>query len=250
MGNQFIGFPVPRAKIADMIIGEAAPKDHHTDHETGGDDEIDCTGLVGAGGVSLPFDDLHFHTFFENIDGYTSNNYGGGGVTLSAEMISVACAGGNNDRGQISKKLSLKYVPLTWAKDREFRVQAGFYADTNSTQRLQIGTGHIWTGYGFGFKIQDGLLKAYSKGAGGTYEETIEDLGASGYYIDRKLRVKLTAGEKVEFWVDDVLVKTDTTCYPTGTTQADTIFQATANNPVAGNSAEVYFSEFQMTQGA
>lgn len=250
MGNSFIGFPVPRAKIADMIAGAAPPLIHHTDHETGGDDEVDCTGLAGAGGITLPLDDLYFHTFFENIDGYTQSNYGGGGVTLSTENISVACAGGNGDRGQIYKAVAKKYVPLTWAKDREFRVQAGFYAATNSTQKLQIGTGHLWTGYGFGFKIQDGLLKAYSKGSGGTYEETIEDLGASGYDIGRKLRARLTAGTKVEFWVDGVLVKTDTTCYPTGTTYADRIFQATANNPVAGNSGEVWFSEFQVRQEA
>jgi len=59
MGNQFIGFPVPRARIADMIAGSAPPKIHHTGHETGGDDEIDCTGLAGAGGVTLPFDDIN-----------------------------------------------------------------------------------------------------------------------------------------------------------------------------------------------
>jgi hypothetical protein len=250
VGNSFIGFPVPRAKIADMITGAAPPLIHHTDHETGGDDEVNCTGLAGAGGISLPLDDFYFHTFFENIDGYNQSNFGGGSVTLDVGYIIVACAGTINDRGQIYKRVLKDYVPLTWAKEREFRVQASFYAATNSTQKLEIGTGDFWDDEGFGFKIQDGLLKAYSKGDGGTYAETIEDLGPSGYSIDRNLRAKLTAGEKVEFWVNGVLVKTDSTCYPTGNSKADITFQATANNPSGGNVGQVYFSEFQVRQEA
>ncbi|GAH23253.1 unnamed protein product, partial [marine sediment metagenome] len=40
MGNLFIGFPVPRAKIAEMIEGSAPPIIHHDRHEAAGDDEI------------------------------------------------------------------------------------------------------------------------------------------------------------------------------------------------------------------
>jgi len=50
MSNFFLGFPVSRAKIAEMIEGYAPPISHHGRHEDGGDDEIDCTGLTGAGG--------------------------------------------------------------------------------------------------------------------------------------------------------------------------------------------------------
>ncbi|GAH85805.1 unnamed protein product, partial [marine sediment metagenome] len=74
MANLFIGFPVPRARIADMIEGSAPPTlhapqhesggtdeveflkltdhAHKSEHESGGDDEIDCTDLAGAGGLS------------------------------------------------------------------------------------------------------------------------------------------------------------------------------------------------------
>ena len=233
-----------------MIIGEAAPKDHHTDHEDGGDDEIDCTGLEGAGGISLPFDDLHFHTFFESLDFFGQNNYLTGAVVGSADEIYCEVDGPINSRGQIYKALNYKYVVLTFAKDREFRAQVKFVADTNSTQKLVIGTGDLFLDLGFGFKVQDGLLKAYSNSPGGTYEETIEDWGASGYNEERKLRAKLTAGSKVEFYVNNVLVKTDTNYYPTGSNCADTIFQATAQNPAEGNAAGIYLSEFQMTQKA
>jgi len=45
MGNLFLGFPVARSKIADMIRGSASPIEHHARHESGGDDEIDISGL-------------------------------------------------------------------------------------------------------------------------------------------------------------------------------------------------------------
>lgn len=47
MPNLFSGFPVSRAKVAEIITGEAAPKNHVTDHESGGDDELSVTSLSG-----------------------------------------------------------------------------------------------------------------------------------------------------------------------------------------------------------
>lgn len=250
MGNSFIGFPVPRAKIADMIIGEAAPKEHHLDHEHGGDDEVNCTNLVGAGGISLPLDDLYFHTFFESLDYFSKQTSGAGAIAGATDHVEVYVLGTANDKAEIYKKLYYKYVPLTWGKDREFRIEVSLYAGSSSTQKLEIGTGNIWNSYGFGFKVQNGLFKAYSRGAGGIYEETIEDWGSSGYNQQHKLRAKLTAGSKVEFYVNEVLVKTDTTCYPTGSTNANKVFQVTANNPVSGHVAVISFSEFQVRQEA
>lgn len=40
MANLFIGFPVPRAKIADMIAGAAPPLEHYENHEPDGSDPI------------------------------------------------------------------------------------------------------------------------------------------------------------------------------------------------------------------
>lgn len=40
MGNLFIGFPVPRAKIADMIEGSAPPLNHIANHRPSGSDPL------------------------------------------------------------------------------------------------------------------------------------------------------------------------------------------------------------------
>lgn len=46
MANLFFGFPVPRAKIADMISSEAAPIDHVADHLPDGSDPIVAPGDI------------------------------------------------------------------------------------------------------------------------------------------------------------------------------------------------------------
>lgn len=46
MSNFFIGFPVARAKIADMISSEAAPLDHASDHFPSGSDPIVLPGDI------------------------------------------------------------------------------------------------------------------------------------------------------------------------------------------------------------
>ena len=49
MGNLFIGFPVPRAKIADMITGSAPPLNHVANHEPDGSDPLVLPGDIDPG---------------------------------------------------------------------------------------------------------------------------------------------------------------------------------------------------------
>ena len=49
MGNLFIGFPVPRAKIADMIIGSAPPLEHIPNHRPNGSDPLVLPGDIDPG---------------------------------------------------------------------------------------------------------------------------------------------------------------------------------------------------------
>lgn len=48
MANLFIGFPVPRAKIADMIIGSAPPLEHVANHLPDGSDPIVLPGDIST----------------------------------------------------------------------------------------------------------------------------------------------------------------------------------------------------------
>lgn len=91
MGNLFIGFPVPRARIADMIEGAAPPLEHFENHEPDGSDPIVLPGDItddqnlqwngtkfvgaaaGAGGDSfspLSINPLQFHPLDDTVDYY------------------------------------------------------------------------------------------------------------------------------------------------------------------------------------
>lgn len=250
MGNSFIGFPVPRAKIADMITGSAPPLIHKTRHHAGGDDVLDGTLIPGAGGVSLPFTDFHFNTQLESAAWYSELLATGGSIIADAISNAVVVNGTLNAHASAWKRQVYPYVPLTWAKNREFRIQCDFYAATTSTQRLEIGTGNIFNAHGFGFAAVNGVFMARCRAPSGNSDITIENWGATGYWKELKLRAKLTAGVKVEFWVNDILVATETVKIPTGTNTADRIIQITANNPAAGNAANIYWSAFQFWQAA
>ena len=88
MANLFIGFPVPRAKIAEMIEGSAPPLEHIANHLPGGTDELvddndisadqlvkwNGTKFIGtaepSAGIATPYDDLgfYFKTSFPTLD--------------------------------------------------------------------------------------------------------------------------------------------------------------------------------------
>lgn len=51
MANLFIGFPVPRAKIADMIVGSASPLNHVVNHLPPGSDPIVLPGDIESGEI-------------------------------------------------------------------------------------------------------------------------------------------------------------------------------------------------------
>ena len=51
MGNFFLGFPVPRAKIADMITGAAPPLEHIVNHLPPGSDPLVLPGDISSGQI-------------------------------------------------------------------------------------------------------------------------------------------------------------------------------------------------------
>ena len=85
MANLFIGFPVPRAKIADMIEGAAPPLDHATQHEYGGDDAIDPTDQNSL--VTLPFPLAGFFLDSYEVEGpgWQYSDTGDGAMFLYAD---------------------------------------------------------------------------------------------------------------------------------------------------------------------
>ena len=250
MGNSFIGFPVPRAKIADMITGTAPPAIHATQHETGGSDVLDGTKIPGAGGVTLPFSDYFYNTSFESLDGIRQSLYAGGTITLDDRYVELATTGTQYSFANLEKRINYPSVPLNWDKNREFRAQVNFRVDTIAGSDIVIGTGVLTAGNSFGFRVENGLLKAFSQAVGNIEVHTIEDWSGSGFNNTRQLRAHKTGANEIKFYVDDVLVYTATTHIPAGSDDIEKVMYMYVYNTDAGGIVWMRLSDFTIWQEA
>ena len=232
MANLFLGFPVPRAKIADMIAGSAPPSLHKTQHQNGGTDEIDCTGLVGAGGAGIPFEDLFISDMFASVDNYDISNAGSGSVVNYTTGIVLQTATTASSSARLMRSLWTQYPESSWDKDRKWRIYARFYGDTSSTGTWFAGTAYSETSRGLGFYIDDGKLYSHCHNGTTQTRNLLIDYGAGALSKSLTLSIDFDAGVSAKFYVDGVLKDTITTValLPTGTDDADYPIYAKVTN--------------------
>lgn len=250
MGNMFLGFPVPRARIADMIATDAPPAIHKVNHQSGGSDEMNVTGLTGAGGASLPFPDYLYSCEFTTLDGLSDSVFSGASITVGHLYTQLDTDGTSGSRATIRRDPDYFCVPLTWDKNRQFNTQVQFRSFGNANSEFQVGISDPMLGTGFGFVLENGLLKAVCRTGGNQSTHTIEDLTASTFQIERRLRAHKTGASEIKFYVDDVLVHTETVNVPTGTSDAHEIMQIQVRNPAAGSHIWIKISSFSFWQEA
>ena len=248
MGNQFIGFPVPRARIADMIAGSAPPKIHHTNHETGGGDEVDCTGLAGAGGISLPLRD--FWQDFRHMDtnlfyhAYT----GSGSLVRSYQKLTLATGNTNPSTCICSHNITHPIVPLTWAKARNIITRSQYYMDDNATGIIRFFTGKLGNYNHMGFEASGSKLYGINGNSGGTTTTELASYSPGAVGGEILLEAILFPGNRVEFWADGALAGTSTTNIPTGTSRAELLFEWNCDNGSTTNQVEIMFNHAQFYQ--
>lgn len=248
--NLFLGFPVSRAKIADIVLGSAPPTVHATQHEDGGSDEIDTTGLVGAGGISFPTDDIIFNTLFESIDGYKLAAVGSGAVSQNNTGTLIDTGVTSSSRAGLAKSHAIYYPSATWDKNRSLSVQLNIYSENSSDGIFWINSGTFGNYEHIGFKIDAGKLYAtVHDGTSGT-EVLITDYGTGGFDINIHLKVHLTAGTNCKFYKDGVLESTITTNLPSGTTRALHLFNIDAQNESLSTQNYYYLTHLNFWQSA
>ena len=240
MANLFLGFPVPRAKIADMIASDAPPSLHKTQHQDGGSDEMDVTGLVGAGGLTLPWDDLYFHLLFEGLTGYSQGVIGTGEIVCDANGLSLYSNATAGSYAYLEKYPNYLYPIFNWEKITRFKTRAFFYSKVSATSLYWVVVGGRDTAKHVGFKVVNGVL--YGTVADGTTESTLalETLGAGAYTQTRTLEAILTPGSNCEFFVNGVSKGTIATNLPTGTNEAETMIDLYVGNPGVAEGKDLY----------
>lgn len=233
MGNFFLGFPVARAKIADMISGSAPPTVHRAQHEDGGKDEIDCTGLAGAGGITLPWDDLFFQLLFESLDGFYTYAYESAANSINEFGLKLSTGGTAGSIANVIKKPVALIPQFNWAKNSTLQIGFQHRINTNSTVLLQLLVGEPANLKHIGFKILDNVL--YGTIGNGSSESTVSlgSAGALNATITTRLKAVYTLNTKVEFYKNGTLVAEITSGFPTGTEVYSPIFYAKIENPGA-----------------
>lgn len=241
MGNLFLGFPVARAKIADMISTSAPPLAHHAQHENGGSDEIDATGLTGAGGGGIGIADFFIYgSTGEAITGWNQTNIGSGSSSAGYPGLSLQTGTTASSQALITKGPGYAAPMLTFSKDRIFVTNIRFVSPTSVTGTFDICSGGITTQKHIGFKVVDGVLKG-SVG-NGTTETTVDlqTLGTGTYTVQRDLKAVFTTGVKCEFYVDGVLLGEITTNLPSGVASIPTLVSFNAENPGVTQNKQTY----------
>ena len=232
MGNLFLGFPVARAKIAEMISTSAPPTLHKTQHELGGSDELNVTGLTGAGGGGLALSGLMaYGSTFESLSGYTTTPTGSGTTTVDASGVILYTGSTAGSLARIQKTTTYVNQNYNFSRDRILVANVRFDCLTSVTATYEIFSGGRSTTRKIGFRVAAGIL--YGAVANGTTETTVslQTLGTGAYSLNRALKAVFTTGVKCEFYVDGVLLGTITTNLPSSIGSSMDLFTARAENP-------------------
>jgi len=248
MGNLFIGFPVPRAKIADMISGAAPPLIHHEDHEKDGDDEMDCTDLVGAGGGGELFRGIWLDDWDADATIWRKAYTGTAELGRSYETLSLKTNDDGDATGTIYRKTAQSIPTLTWANKRHFLFQCYLDCDSDSIPLMRFCTGNRASTRYFGFDIVAGALRGVNRGGGDSTEIEIKTFAGGFIGEDILLEAILFPGVKIEYWVNGVLEQTSSTNLPTGTTNANYMLYLQVDNDGNASNVEMDFNHIQVYQ--
>ena len=226
MANLFLGFPVPRAKIADMIASDAPPSLHKTQHQDGGTDEMDVTGLVGAGGMATLYEGpgIFVSDWFESLDGWVFDGGGGGTASVNGYRVLVQVNGTSDAWAELMKVPDIFRTMPNWNKKVYFKADVEIKRWAANSGRQWIIAGQEANRRHVGFKVTDGVLRGcVANGLSETLTTWSETLGAAAFTIKKSLECKYNV-TSCSFYVDGVLVETLSTGLPEDNTDANYLF--------------------------
>jgi len=223
MGNFFIGFPVPRAKIAEMVEGYAPPLAHVINHLplgsdpiieamgynqvlvwNPGEDKFETRPYPTAGSAGVYADrNLFFHSCFQTLDGWEEYTNYDGSVTLDGYMVFLRSSTTSRGYARIMKYLKYGICPMSWTKERKFRVRARLRALSNKLGIIEIITGLTGNQTHFGFRIVDGEIYGISYYGSESITESLTVLGTGAYDEVVNLEAIFKPGDKITFNINE-----------------------------------------------
>jgi hypothetical protein len=236
MGNQFLGFPVPRAKIAEMIAGAAPPLAHAAWHKPSGTDPLVASGDIstgqavgwdgskykgydagGAGGIASSYDSpgIFLNTFFESLDGWTQS-YVEGAITLDPEYVRLETNAHGSGDVWICKNLAIFAPGPTWSKGCKFKADIHYGAYTGTLGKAWITVGEQGPTEHVGFVIDNRVIKGtVGSGSAETVTAALETLASGEISVYRNLECTYD-GAIAKFYIGGVLKGSLNTGLPSG----------------------------------
>lgn len=186
-----------------------------------------------------------YYTVFDSLDKVVQATSGTGSITVNFNLVELATGGTSGSAARVQSPVKHTITSPTWAADRTFATQI----QVIDLQALfHVGTGEVldddYVRRHVGFKGDGGTL--FGSVADGTTESTVElqDLSAN----DRlRLEARWTAGTDAEFFVDGTSQGTVSSNLPTGTTDADVLFNAMVENDTASD-RDIELGEVRVVQ--
>lgn len=266
MGNFFLGFPVARAKIADMISGAAPPLEHKDNHLPDGLDALFPDNGAASGkilrwtdsafewiaaptpGITFPWVDYILHTHFQSLDGFLESKAGAGTVTLNNDHLILTTGGATADRAYVIKETDYPHVDLTWSKKRKFKTRVLFDLASGVDGCYWITIGQPKTETAIGFRCLDGILQSYIKTPLGVLTHTLEDWTGTPTSYNRHLAIEHDPSNFTKFYVQGSLLHTETEDLPAGTDSARYLLYFRLDCPSIGNPQRFLISEWMFWQ--
>lgn len=254
MGNQFLGFPVPRAKIAEMIAGAAPPLAHAAWHRPVGSDPLAAPGDISdgqavvwdaalakfkgasAGGISSAYETpgVFISTWFDSKDGWNVYASASASVALSYTELALVVQAVANQQAYITKAPTSLHFAYSWAQALSWTAFVRIVTGASHKGTVYVVSGSYDNYRHVGFKLKDGLLKAsVANGSTETLSATLADISSGAQDVHYRLAVEYTA-TAAKFYIDDVLVATLDAGLPAGTSEASQLFYIENKNDANG----------------
>jgi len=237
MPNLFLGFPVPRAKIADMISGAAPPLVHGAGHKPSGSDPLVApadisTGQAvgwngtkylgvaagGGGGIATCYDSpgIFLNTFFESLDAWGQSAVEGA-ITLDGEFVRLETNANGSGELALLKNLAIFASQPTWSKGCKFKADIHYGAYTGTVGNAWILMGCPGIEKHVGFVIANRVIYGtVGNGSAETRTAALETLPGGEISEYRYLEATYDAAI-AKFYLGGVLLGSIATNLPSGT---------------------------------
>ncbi|MBA7708742.1 hypothetical protein ES703_117646 [subsurface metagenome] len=207
---------------------------------------------IDGAGIATLYDDLGFHykTFFPTLDEFVTGQANTGSITHTPDKISLASGSTTSSWAKVLKNTAYPLHLLTYDKNIFIRFRCVFNIFPDVNPASYIITADATNHKHIGVSMYNNNLAASIHTGTTRYQDTIVDCPGTGTEYDKIVEIKFYAGEKIEYWIDGVKLRTDTTNLPTGAFYDENFLRIAVSNSNTTRDITMVLSMLELYQPA